>query len=424
MAFPPLHDTREMADFVKESFKWHWRSAACPPRPLLDSYQESACDFELLEMVQATFYAMLLNDAIELGAISGFIAADLKSTLEGLRWTERKSDIERERERGVIEGKGRGKKKNNPISQLYQHRTGSRAHSGHLSLVFKGVFGGLLHHGLNDAAELGLAWRLTMDCMMWVLQKLDWAPIESWLRNIEHRLRRAQASRLANPLADPVPSGGPAEDSGTPDKLLAEGTLEGNFCSASSSQRPRADVLPTSSGSSSAGTSASSSSGGTSVSSSSGGTSASSSLYGTSMSSSSRVASDAPGRAVLKKRGHTQIKLVLEVVAEGLVFLGAPSRSDPLDKPSTHSPNLKVTPFLKRTTLEKKYFLFGGYSFVILEADTTVNELPPKCVTIYRVAFNYDVQFSLHLAIVEILNKYKLAPAQVVPTSWHNIAPS
>ena len=38
-------------------------------------------------MVQATFYAMLLNDAIRLGIVSGFIAADLKASLEGLLWT-------------------------------------------------------------------------------------------------------------------------------------------------------------------------------------------------------------------------------------------------------------------------------------------------------------------------------------------------
>ena len=38
-------------------------------------------------MVQATFYAMLLNDVIELGIVSSFLAVGLKLTLEGLRWT-------------------------------------------------------------------------------------------------------------------------------------------------------------------------------------------------------------------------------------------------------------------------------------------------------------------------------------------------
>ncbi|KAJ8433006.1 hypothetical protein Cgig2_010982 [Carnegiea gigantea] len=38
MAFPPLCDTKEMADFVRESFRWHWRSSTRPPRPLPGDY--------------------------------------------------------------------------------------------------------------------------------------------------------------------------------------------------------------------------------------------------------------------------------------------------------------------------------------------------------------------------------------------------
>jgi len=55
--------------------------------------------------------------------------------------------------------------------------------------------------------------------MMWVMQKLDWDPIESWLGDIDCRLSRAQASQLANPPTDPAPSGGPMEDSGLSDAL-------------------------------------------------------------------------------------------------------------------------------------------------------------------------------------------------------------
>jgi len=99
MAFPLIHDTREMAGFVRESFRWGWRSTTCPPRLPTDNYQDlcpqftlpdaerAALDFELPEMVQATFYGMLLNDAVKLGTVSGFLAVDLKLNLEGLRWT-------------------------------------------------------------------------------------------------------------------------------------------------------------------------------------------------------------------------------------------------------------------------------------------------------------------------------------------------
>ncbi|KAJ8444806.1 hypothetical protein Cgig2_014995 [Carnegiea gigantea] len=99
MAFPPLHGTKKMADFMREPLRWHWRSATCPPCLLPDDYQDlcprftlpdvekAAVDFEVPKMVQATFYAILLNDVVGLGIVSGFIVVDLKLTLEGLRWT-------------------------------------------------------------------------------------------------------------------------------------------------------------------------------------------------------------------------------------------------------------------------------------------------------------------------------------------------
>jgi len=60
--------------------------ALCP-RFSLPEAEGAAADFELPEMVQATFYAMLLNEAVELGVVHGFIAEGLKSALAGLRWS-------------------------------------------------------------------------------------------------------------------------------------------------------------------------------------------------------------------------------------------------------------------------------------------------------------------------------------------------
>jgi len=105
MSFPPLRDTREMADFVRGSFRWHWRSAIPPPHPLPDDYEDlcscfviseaeqAARDFGLPEMVYATFYTMLLNDAMKLGFMGGFIAASLKASLKGLQWSSFESWI-------------------------------------------------------------------------------------------------------------------------------------------------------------------------------------------------------------------------------------------------------------------------------------------------------------------------------------------
>jgi len=65
---------------------------------------------------------------------------------------------------------------------------------------------------LNDAAELGLLSRITMDCMMSVLRELNWVVIESGMWGIEERLRRAQTPRLVNLIANPVPVGDLEED--------------------------------------------------------------------------------------------------------------------------------------------------------------------------------------------------------------------
>ena len=41
---------------------------------------------------------------------------------------------------------------------------------------------------IDDVAELGLSCRLTMDVVMWAIQKLDWGPVEAWLRDNDQRL--------------------------------------------------------------------------------------------------------------------------------------------------------------------------------------------------------------------------------------------
>ncbi|KAJ8426754.1 hypothetical protein Cgig2_029423 [Carnegiea gigantea] len=123
----------------------------------------------------------------------------------------------------------------------------------------------------------------------------------------------------------------------------------------------------------------------------------------------------APGNSVLKRKGCAPGGLVTEIVAEGSEFSGAPTHSDPQDGPGSHFPDPKVVPTLKRSTFEKQYLLPTGYTFVIPDADATVNEPPTKCIVVYRTALNYGLWFPLHPVIVEILNKYELAPAQRAP---------
>ncbi|KAJ8421186.1 hypothetical protein Cgig2_011314 [Carnegiea gigantea] len=99
MAFPFICNTREMANYARESFIWCWRSASHPPHPLPEDFQVLcphfslsdaegvAADFELPEIVQATFYAMLLNEAVDLGVAHNFTTESVKSSLIGLRWS-------------------------------------------------------------------------------------------------------------------------------------------------------------------------------------------------------------------------------------------------------------------------------------------------------------------------------------------------
>ncbi|KAJ8424042.1 LOW QUALITY PROTEIN: hypothetical protein Cgig2_023227 [Carnegiea gigantea] len=53
--------------------------------------------------------------------------------------------------------------------------------------------------------------RLTMDVVMWATLKLDWGPVEAWIRDDDQRLRRAQAARPADSPTNPVLAGGPSK---------------------------------------------------------------------------------------------------------------------------------------------------------------------------------------------------------------------
>jgi len=114
--FPNFNSTEKAVEYVRDTFRWTLRgSSALRPKPLLVDYHDLCRHFDLgvatryahdsniLEMVQAIFYVMVMD----------------------------------------------------------------------------------------DAAELGLSHRLTMDCMMWAMRKLDWNPILAWRHQL--RLRRAQA---------------------------------------------------------------------------------------------------------------------------------------------------------------------------------------------------------------------------------------
>jgi len=83
MAFPRSLSTKEMIEYVVRHFTWDQRGVAFPPSPLPKDFQalcpsyelavaeEAAEDYELLELPQVIFYAMLLNEAERLGVLYG-----------------------------------------------------------------------------------------------------------------------------------------------------------------------------------------------------------------------------------------------------------------------------------------------------------------------------------------------------------------
>ncbi|KAJ8423593.1 hypothetical protein Cgig2_003877 [Carnegiea gigantea] len=98
MVFPYFCSTEQPADHIRETFDWHLRGAACPPRPLPENYhdlcpnfdfavaEEATRNFRFPYVVQAVFYAMVVNMAFKMGVLSRDLAEHLKSALEGLRW--------------------------------------------------------------------------------------------------------------------------------------------------------------------------------------------------------------------------------------------------------------------------------------------------------------------------------------------------
>ncbi|KAJ8433058.1 LOW QUALITY PROTEIN: hypothetical protein Cgig2_020625 [Carnegiea gigantea] len=81
------------------------------------------------------------------------------------------------------------------------------AHGSHIPEMVQVIFYAMV---IDDAAELGLFHRLTMDVVMWAMRKLDWGPMETWLRDKDQRLLRAQASHPTNFTANLMLTSGPS----------------------------------------------------------------------------------------------------------------------------------------------------------------------------------------------------------------------
>ncbi|KAJ8434807.1 hypothetical protein Cgig2_033529 [Carnegiea gigantea] len=357
MAFPPIYSTREMVNYVRESFVRRWRRAPRPPRSLPEDFhtlcphfllfeaEGAAVDFELPEMVKVTFYAMLLNEAVELGVVHGFIVEGLKSALVGLRWLSfkvwmscvdhvlREAQLQRPADEVEVRGPWTARKRaldqtapRPPIvmrsslsfvSNLFfgdvpEGLVSPRVEGRHpqfpsLPAFINGrvVAGVPRKNKCREPKKIPYAVPLfEPDTPSW--SSCKYSPTPSVLSpelEVTYPWRSLMAKTKSTPHIR------------SPDELLAGGT-QGNPCSAPSSSKPGAEVAFTSS---------SSTSGGASSSSSSDSSSRSSSSEGASTSSSSPEGPSALGKSVLKRKGRAPKGLV----AEGPEFPRAPTRSDP-----------------------------------------------------------------------------------------------
>ncbi|KAJ8427591.1 hypothetical protein Cgig2_032779 [Carnegiea gigantea] len=86
MVFPDFLSTEQAPDYVRATFRWHLRQISRPSRSFpenycslcpyfdLDMVEESTRDFRIPNMTQAVFYAIVLNNTVELGVTSRDVA--------------------------------------------------------------------------------------------------------------------------------------------------------------------------------------------------------------------------------------------------------------------------------------------------------------------------------------------------------------
>ncbi|KAJ8419666.1 hypothetical protein Cgig2_033948 [Carnegiea gigantea] len=170
MAFPPLRDTREMANFDLCS------------RFVISEAEQAACNFELPKMVDATFYAMF-NDTVRLGLMGGFMAASLKVPMEGreaeglervemnlfpnFASTEQAAEYVRDNFRWSLRDPSALGPRPLPLDYhgLCPHfdlGVATRyAHDSNILEMARVIFYAMV---IDDAVKLGLSCRLTMNC--------------------------------------------------------------------------------------------------------------------------------------------------------------------------------------------------------------------------------------------------------------------
>ncbi|KAJ8438792.1 hypothetical protein Cgig2_023826 [Carnegiea gigantea] len=364
-SFPTFRDTAQAAEYVKDNLRWSVReSSSLHPNPLPLHFMACCPKFDHIvvmqfahtahipEMMQAIFYTMVINDAAELRLIRREIEESLMETSA-------------QHPRLLPED-------HLVLYPSFDLSVATRyAQDSNTPEMVQVIFYAMV---VNEVAEQGITYRISMRCLMWALQQLHWDPFEFCASSsslISSKALLEYSSSSSNYLLESLSS------AGTPSRSSCE------YSSTYSILSYEVEV---------------------------------SYLWEITI---AHHMTDFQIQRMVKTKFTTCIRSpdellakVPEIVAEGPEFPGAPTRSDPQDGPSSHFPDPKVVFTLKKTALEKRYLLPTGYTFIIPEVDVTVNEPPTKCIAVYHATLDYSLRFPPHPVIEGILNKYELVPAQ------------
>ncbi|KAJ8428869.1 hypothetical protein Cgig2_010811 [Carnegiea gigantea] len=203
--FPYFASTVQVAEYVRDNFRWALRDPSAPgPRPLPSDYHSLcprfylgvvtryAYDSNTQEMVQIIFYGMVIDDVTELG-IPRRLTMDFVT--DNLCLVRESSSLRP----NLL-----------PLHFMayypeFDHIVAMQlTHAAHIPEMMQAIFYAM-DSNIPEVVQ-AIFYAMVM-----------WDPFEFWFENVEYRLRAARALRPMNPPADLTSSSGPVEASGLSD---------------------------------------------------------------------------------------------------------------------------------------------------------------------------------------------------------------
>ena len=68
--------------------------------------------------------------------------------------------------------------------------------------------------------------------------------------------------------------------------------------------------------------------------------------------------------------------------------------------------------------LQGFYFIPSDFWIELSDLGERVDHPPVGCLSVYEEALKAGLRFPLHTFVVQLMNVYRLSPAQITPNSW------